>query len=298
MWKKIWGFIKEEFCKVKHILFAILILFVAFFTILILPVMSKVLVNYNVFSSLDEIKTYIALYNNKYTVIFSIFGLLILLFIFGDREKIVETIGKFSFSVKHGDTSLSISKDSDAIKDVESRKMLTEALLDKSKENVKSNENDNSKNSIQKIKSILDINNNKDSKKKNGNKQKDTIEDEYKRTNEKLQEENDTLRFYATYNIVNKKTKELLTQIYYEKYIESYKFKELIIKSYQKNNRNNKNISRNNLKIYANDKCETIFNALNYLNIIDLSEDNKEIRLTEKGKKFVDEYIIKERWFE
>lgn len=36
---------------------------------------------------------------------------------------------------------------------------------------------------------------------------------------------------------------------------------------------------------------ETIFNGLKFLNIIEPSENNSEIMLTNEGKKFVEEYI-------
>ena len=287
------NYIKKIWNNCKQIIYILLILTIIFSVILILPAISKILINFKLFESFDELNSYISIYNNKYSIMFIVMGIIIMIFIFGDKEKIIEMLGQFSFMIKHGDTSVSITK-ADEFKDTESKKKLTEALYDESKENLKKEENENSKESIQKIKSILDLSNSKNKSKK---KKKNEI-DETKKVNENLKDENDSLRFYATYNIINKKTKELLMQIYYEKCIEQSRFKEVLIKNFQKNNKNNRNISKNNLRKYANDKYETIFKGLNYLKIIDLSEDNNEIRLTEKGKKFVDEYIIKERWFE
>lgn len=94
--------------------------------------------------------------------------------------------------------------------------------------------------------------------------------------------------------IINKKTKDLLHCIYCENYMETSKFKKALKNSYKNRNKNNTNISKKNLDKYAQNKYETILKGLEYLNILEVADDNQSLILTEQGKEFVEKYIEEE----
>lgn len=109
-----------------------------------------------------------------------------------------------------------------------------------------------------------------------------------------LKNENSDLRFFAAYNIINADVKSLLHIIYNEKFIEMDKFKSKIIQGFKSRNKNNIKMNRKTMNKYAKNKYDTIYKGLKFLNIIEPSEDDKEIRLTKEGKEFVKKYIEKE----
>ena len=109
-----------------------------------------------------------------------------------------------------------------------------------------------------------------------------------------LQNENNNLRFYSAYNIINRKTKELLNVIYCNKSMQLTLFKNELIYSFKNRNRKNKNLTKYQINEYANNKYETIKGGLQYLNIIEITDDDETITLTPYGKKFVEKYIEKE----
>ena len=101
MWKKLWKrlkrawvFVRKQLHNIKQLLIILLILILTFSVILILPAISKILINFKIFSSMEELSSYISMYNNKYSIIFIIIGLAVMTFIFGDREKIIDVLGK------------------------------------------------------------------------------------------------------------------------------------------------------------------------------------------------------------
>lgn len=91
--------------------------------------------------------------------------------------------------------------------------------------------------------------------------------------------------------MINKETKILLSTIYDKQYIGKEEFKKCIIEGYARRNKNNANLNTKNLNKIANNKYETIYNGLKFLNIIEPSEYDDIIKLTRNGKKFVKEYI-------
>ena len=76
--------------------------------------------------------------------------------------------------------------------------------------------------------------------------------------------------------------------------MELNEFKNILITNFKNRNKKNKNLSNVQKNEYANNKYETIKNGLQFLNIIEISDDNKTITLTSYGKTFVKEYIEKE----
>ena len=108
-----------------------------------------------------------------------------------------------------------------------------------------------------------------------------------------LEEENSRLRDFAAYNMINTEAKSLLHIIYNEKYIDTDKFKSKIIQGYKKRNKKNIKFTKKEIDKIARNKYDAIFDGLKFLNIIEPSEDDKTIKLTQDGKKFVEKYIEK-----
>ena len=75
--------------------------------------------------------------------------------------------------------------------------------------------------------------------------------------------------------------------------MEADKFKKIIIDGYKKRNQKNIKFKRKDINKIADSKYETIYNGLKFLNIIEPSENDSEIKLTAAGKKFVKKYIEK-----
>ena len=93
--------------------------------------------------------------------------------------------------------------------------------------------------------------------------------------------------------MINAEAKSLLHIIYNEKYIEKDKFKSRIIQGYKKRNKKNIKFSKKEINKIARNKYDTIYDGLKFLNIIEPSEDDKIVKLTEKGRNFVEKYIEK-----
>ena len=71
------------------------------------------------------------------------------------------------------------------------------------------------------------------------------------------------------------------------------KFKSRIIQGYKKRNKKNIKFSKKEINKIARNKYDTIYDGLKFLNIIEPSEDDKIVKLTEKGRNFVEKYIEK-----
>ena len=108
-----------------------------------------------------------------------------------------------------------------------------------------------------------------------------------------IQEENIKLRNFATFNMLNKEARELLHIIYCEKYISINQFRSRIIQGYKKRNKRNVKIAKKDIDKIAKNKYNTIYDGLKFLNVIEPSEDDETIKLTQEGKKFVEKYIEK-----
>ena len=93
--------------------------------------------------------------------------------------------------------------------------------------------------------------------------------------------------------MINTEAKSLLHIIYNEKYIDTDKFKSRIIQGYKKRNKKNVKFAKKEIDKIARNKYDAIFDGLKFLNIIEPSEDDKTIKLTQDGKKFVEKYIEK-----
>ena len=125
-------------------------------------------------------------------------------------------------------------------------------------------------------------------------KERDKLKEKCKECNrDEIENENRNLRFFAAYNILNVETKSLLHSIYNEKYIKAYNFKSRIIQGYTRRNKKNIKFSKTDINKIANSKYVTIYEGLKFLNIIEPSEDDKDIKLTTECKIFVEKYIEK-----
>lgn len=252
----------------------ILCIIVVFLVPIILPLIVRLFISFNFFSGIDEFRSYMEVFYNKYFLglVAIVFGIIVVCV--ANKDKIERFLQNSEFSLKHKDTVLT-KKGTELIEETTKRKDFVDELS-------REDENDYNKEIATQMKEELGI------VKKN-----QTSESE-KKENDSLREENNNLRNYAAYNIINKKTKELLHCIYCENYIELSRFKDVLINSYKNRNKNNSNISRKNLNKYALNKYETILKGLEYLNILEVADDNQSLVLTEQGKVFVKKYIEKE----
>ena len=246
----------------------------------ILPSILNLFIKMNWFSSLEEFLNYFNIFSNKYVIIYLAIGILLFLSSFG---KIGNTLKQVVCKIKKLDLDFKGNKISAELENTIMRESAEVRDFSKKLGNTYNPEEDR-ENIIEHIKSIqgptqlrMEVANQKELCKKCDS--------------QKLKEENDKLRHFAAYNIMNRETKMLLHIIYNEKYIEAERFKKEIISGYKKKNKNNANLSHKNINKLANNKYETIFNGLKFLNIIEPSENDNDIQLTSNGKRFVEEYI-------
>ena len=71
-------------------------------------------------------------------------------------------------------------------------------------------------------------------------------------------------------------------------------YKKAIEKINKKRNKKNIKLARQDINKIAQNKYDTIYDGLKFLNIIEPSEDDTIIKLTKEGKEFVEKYIEKE----
>ena len=245
-----------------------------------LPLLLKVFINWKIFEDIEEFKSIIGIFNNIYPIIYILIGIVILLWFFHKWEDIKEFFSNMDYDVDWKEKKFSAKH--------RVREELAE--IDKNQEFIQQMNNEDKSIDIdatqQEIKLKLGIIS-ENSENSHQLKCKDC-------NFEELKEENSKLRNFATYNMINKDTKTLLHIIYYDKYIETKKFKERIIRGYKKRNRRNVKISHRDINEIAERRYQTIYEGLKFLNIIEPSEDDKEIKLTNEGKKFVEKYIESE----
>lgn len=281
--KKIYSWIlgmEKIFEKVKHITWNIIkivvVILMIFSVPFILPSVLKLLIKIKWFDNIQEFLNYFSIFTNKYVIIY--IGIGILLFIVG-FGKIGEILQQITDRIRKVDV------------DFDRKKLSAEMEVKESIESKKISEE------IQKKNNSSDLRNNivKEIKKQQGLGQLAIDEINRKICIEcdidKLEEENDKIRSFAAYNMINKETKILLSTIYDKQYIGKEEFKKCIIEGYARRNKNNANLNTKNLNKIANNKYETIYNGLKFLNIIEPSEYDDIIKLTRNGKKFVKEYI-------
>jgi hypothetical protein len=244
----------------------------------IFPLFARFLVHINLFENVEEFDKYIKIFFNiGFLVMFAISAIIVYL-IACNKEKLKEWIENRDVSVKTRDIEVS-ARMSEMVDESTKKKNFINNLNEKEV---------NNKLVAIGVQEELNLNNNK--KEQNKNAKKDSYKDDFKI----LEDENNKLRFYSAYNIINQKTKELLNVIYCNKSMGLSEFKNILINNFKNRNRKNKNLTNTQKNEYANNKYETIKNGLQFLNIIEISDDNKIITLTPYGKTFVEKYIEKE----
>lgn len=230
----------------------------------IFPIIARFLIHTHLYESVNVFNDYMTIFYNIYFIIILAIALITVYFIICTKEEIKEWLDKRDFSFKFKDAEVT-SKTNEIIDETTKKKDFTF--------NMNTRENDN-KIVAMIVKEELDLANNKKSKKQKSKK------DENYSENKLLQDENNKLRFFSAYNIINQKTKELLNIIYCNKSMELNEFKNILITNFKNRNKKNKNLSNVQKNEYANNKYETIKNGLQFLNIIEISDDNKTITLT------------------
>lgn len=260
---------KNIFSILKMIITTVLI----FITPFILPILTKLLLILKVFDSLEEFKEVIQIYYNLYPAFYIIIGIIILLWFFHKWGDIKEAISNRDWSVEFGDKKISTKhKANQEIEESAKQKEFVQQISEISI-------NNDSENTIKEIKEEFG-----NSKKKASQKCKECNKEE-------IENENSKLRYFAAYNMINTDAKSILHVIYNERYMPKENFKSRMIQGYKKRNRKNQKLNHKDINKIANNKFETIYQGLKFLNIIEPSEDDSIIRLTKTGMKFVEEYI-------
>ncbi len=272
--------LKKIVCIILNFARTIGVILIIFSFPLILPIMLKLLVDYSVFNDVQDFQNYNNIFLNKYAIIYLIIGILLFSNHLGKLgEFIKETIRR----VTHVDMDLGSGKKISA--ELYEKRMLEESNQNKeiSKEIIEDYKVSETQNSI-----IQDIKNSNptDSIKKQTNITNNVCADCDKKL---LEEENKNLRNFAAYNILDRETKNILIEIYHSEQIEIERFSDILIKKYRR--RNNRTLTARTSRLLAENQCESIISKLKFLEIIEISEDNKLIRLTQKGKAFIKEYI-------
>lgn len=245
----------------------------------ILPLLLKFFLKIRWFENVEEFKNLMSVFSNKYVIIFLVLGIIIFL---GCIGKLGEYLNKFISKIKkigyeNGDTKV-FAEMIQEVKESEAKKNFSEKL----------EKADNSSDERRGILEILKKYSNRQMHILNMPESTKCSECEHK----KVEEENKKIRNFAAYNIINHRVKMLLRTIYQNDYIETEQFRNEVISDYKKRNKNKIRYTNKGLDELASNKCDTMYNGLKFLNIIEPSEDNKTINLTAEGKMFVKNYII------
>lgn len=104
---------------------------------------------------------------------------------------------------------------------------------------------------------------------------------------DEITEERDNLRYFASFQVTNKYSRSLLKFIKNNDKIDIEIFKEQLISYY---NKTIKNMGKKRKQDYIIKKVEEILYNLKYLNIIEYTEDDKYIILTQNSIEFVKSY--------
>jgi len=259
---------------ILNILKMIITFILIFITPFILPLLLKVFLNWHWFENIEEFSNIIKIFYSAYPIVYSIITLLLLLWFFHKWEDIKEFLNNHDLSLGFKNGMISSKVKDEVLEESNSKKEFINEIKEKKQiynESVK-----------QEIKEQLGI----ITKNSKTNKCIECDKGE-------LKNENIKLCHFAAYNIINVDTRSVLHIIYNEKYMETNKFKNRIIQGYKNRNRKNVKFTKKDLQRIANNKYETIFEGLKFLNIIEPSEDDKIIKLTKIGKEFVEKYIEK-----
>lgn len=261
---------------VGTVLKIIAIILVVFSLPFVIPIILKLLLNHGIFSSLEEIKEIIDIFNNKYTVIYICMGIVLIAIYFHKLDGFKELLKGMKLKVEHGDNSLSAELAKAEVHESEKEKETVTKLIDSDKDLDTTMFN-------KEVRQALGIQENKG---------KITKCSECDKT--EIEKENVKLRNFAAYNMLNRDAKIALHVIYNENYMNKEEFKNQIIKGYKRRNKKNIKLAKQDINKIAQNKSDTIFDGLKFLNIIEPSEDDTIIKLTKEGKKFVEKYIEKE----
>lgn len=245
---------------------SVIIVALAILSPFIYPAFLRLLIKINIFHSLDEYNMFKDAFSNKYTLISVLIMLLIFFSIFIEKfPKVKEFLMSFGFKFKVGDKEIFVEP-----RDYKkSSKELFENTL-----NISSDELNETK---------FIIKNNIKNNMNNINRKDDEIKE--------LENLIMNIKFFSAYNNTNYVTKELLLYLEKEKDMPKQDFEKKLKEYYNKKIKNvwgkkKENCIRKNIE-------EKIFNYI-YLEILEISEDDKKIILTNIGSEFVKKYLMKE----
>ena len=266
--------------KIAVLVLKIIVTILVVFSVpFIIPLFLKLLLNWGAFENLEQLKEIIGIFNNKYTLIYICIGGGLILFYFhkwdGAKGTLIEFLKGLKASYSHEGKTISFEIAKEEMNNFKEHKEFMNELIEDSKAQ-------DSRNLIQEMQQKLGIVGTETDK----NKCIDCNKSE-------IQEENIKLRNFATFNMLNKEARELLHIIYCEKYISINQFRSRIIQGYKKRNKRNVKITKKDIDKIAKNKYNTIYDGLKFLNIIEPSEDDETIKLTQEGRKFVEKYIEK-----
>ncbi len=240
----------------------------------LLPLLLKLFLSWKLFEDVEEFTNIIKLFYNVYPIIYIIITLCLMLWFFHKWEDIKNFFSNrdLSFGFKSGTISAKIKEN--VIQESTNKKDFVNTIKENKTLNV-SNIQEEAKNKLGLAQAELEKN-------------KQLCSECNKKA---LEEENSKLRNFAAYNIIDFETEEMLHIIYNENYINTSDFKRKIVQGYKSRYIRNTKFSNTDLNKIANNKYETVLEGLRFLNIIEPSEDDKIIKLTNEGKKFVEKYI-------
>jgi len=206
-------------------------------------------------------------FSNKYTLLVVIILLVLIFLIFVEKfDNIKDFFMGFDFKFKMGDKEL-------GIKPNDSKKPSQEVFNKSMEANLKE-----SKEAKLKIKEALG--------KKNEKNNEDIKNDEVREL--KILLEN--VRYFSAYNNTNHTCSDLLIYLYKRKSVSKIEFEEKLREYYSKRIRG---VNKKQKKECINRKIEEKIFNYKYLDIIEISDDNEYIILTDSGKKFVIDYLKK-----
>ncbi len=259
---------KEE-NKVKKSRICILlgILFLLIIAPFVYPSILRGLIKIKLFSSVNHYVELISPFSNMYTLIIVIAILAILFIVFVDKiHPIKEFFMGVDLKVKIGDKEIGINS-KDLIKP-------TQEIFNKSVEIEKEESNE----AKLQVKNAL--------KNKNTSKKLNSKEEEIK----ELKEIVDNIRFFSAYNNTNYICSELLLYLLERKSISRIEFEEKLEYYYSSRIKDVK--GKRKRECVKRKVEEKIFNY-KYLDIIEISDDNEYVILTDLGVKFVKDYLMK-----
>ncbi len=253
-----------KFLKImKTIIIALFICFLPF----ALPILLKVSIYCRIFNSIAEFEKLIQVFSNRYMFIYLIIVMIIVIISFGKSVSFTDFFKNFIYKGKIGDKIYLEAKP------VEENKRASE-IFDK----------------------IIDISNN--DVKETKTQVKDALSKKEEKSNENIKDEKikelnillENVRYFSAYNNTNHTCSDLLIYLYKRKSISKIEFEDKLREYYSKRIRG---VNKKQKKECINRKIEEKIFNYKYLDIIEISDDNEYIILTDSGKKFVIDYLKK-----